>query len=67
MVGVRQGTVPDYRATTPKQIDAERRAFYVAMTRASRSLLVTWPRTTYDRYGRARRQERSRFLDEARI
>lgn len=67
VVGVREGALPDYRAKTPKQIDAERRAFYVAITRASRNLLVTWPRITYDRYDRIHHQQRSRFLDEARL
>lgn len=67
VVGVRDGAVPDYRARTPKQIDAERRAFYVAMTRASRALLLTWPAITQDRYGGLHRERRSPFLDEAGI
>lgn len=65
VVGVREGTVPDYRAQTPEAIDAERRSLYVAMTRAARDLFITWPRTTLDRYGRTHTQSRSRFLDEA--
>ncbi len=65
VVGVREGTVPDYRAQTSAELDAERRAFYVAMTRAARHLLVTWPAVTQDRYGRFHQQRRSRFLDEA--
>jgi DNA helicase-2/ATP-dependent DNA helicase PcrA len=65
VVGVRQGTIPDYRATTIREIDEERRSFYVAITRAARALLLTWPRTTTNRYGRTFVQEPSRFLAEA--
>ena len=65
VVGVREGSLPDYRAATQEEVDAERRSFYVAITRASRSLLVTWPRTTMDRYGRAHHQSPSRFIAEA--
>ena len=67
VIGVREGSLPDYRAAEPDEVDAERRSFYVAITRASRSLLVTWPRTTVDRYGRAHHQSPSRFLAEAEL
>jgi DNA helicase-2/ATP-dependent DNA helicase PcrA len=65
VIGARNGTLPDYRATAPEDLDAERRSFYVAITRASRDLLVTWPELTVDRYGRQHRQAPSIFLDEA--
>jgi superfamily I DNA/RNA helicase len=67
VIGVREGSIPDYRARTPKEIDAERRSFYVAITRASRDLLLTWPTRTTDRYGRTHYQVPSRFLSEAEL
>ncbi len=65
VIGAREGSLPDYRAAKPDEVDAERRSFYVAITRASRNLLVTWPRNTMDRYGRPHHQSPSRFLAEA--
>lgn len=65
LVGAYNGVLPDWRATTPEAIDEERRAFYVAMTRASRELLVTYPQQTMDRYGRAHSQDPSIFAVEA--
>jgi DNA helicase-2/ATP-dependent DNA helicase PcrA len=65
VVGVREGTIPDYRAATIREVDEERRSFYVAITRAARALMLTWPYTTTDRYGRTHYQEPSRFLGEA--
>lgn len=64
-VGAREGTLPDYRAKTRADLDAERRSFYVAMTRAARDLLITWPHTTVDRYGGLHHQQPSRFLRDA--
>ncbi len=65
LVGAYDGLIPDYRATSPEAVDEERRAFYVAMTRASRELLVTYPELTGDRYGRSHQQQPSRFSVEA--
>ena len=59
------GALPYYRSTTEEEIDEERRACYVAMTRASRALLLTYPRNTTDRAGRRRQQRPSRFIAEA--
>ncbi len=53
VIDAREGAFPDHRSSSdPKLIDDERRSFYVAMTRAARSLLVSWPATTIDRWGR---------------
>ena len=66
VVSAREGSIPDYREqSTPDGLDAERRGFYVAMTRAKRSLLITWPRLTVDRYGGTHLQRPSRFLRDA--
>ncbi len=67
LVGARDGLIPHYRADSDRKLEEERRRLYVAMTRASRELMVSWPRTTVDRYGRTRDQVPSRFLVEARL
>ena len=65
VVGLTQGAFPDYRALSDQQaIEAERRAFYVSVTRASRALLLTWPHKRRTRYGE-RTVEPSQFLREA--
>ena len=65
LVGTRDGLIPHYRADSADEHNEERRRLYVAMTRASRELLVTWPTNTLDRYGRVHSQTPSRFLVEA--
>ena len=65
IVGLTQGAFPDYRSLNNQEaIEAERRAFYVSITRASRALLLTWPRRRRTRYGE-RTAEPSQFLLEA--
>ena len=66
VVGLTQGAFPDYRASDEQEIDAERRTFYVSVTRASRALLLTWPRVRRTRYGQ-RQADPSQFLREAGI
>ena len=65
LVGVRDGQIPDYRANSSRERNEERRRLYVAMTRAARELVVTWPTTTVDRYGRTHWQSPSPLLVEA--
>ena len=65
IVGARDGMIPHYRSESAKDRDEERRRLYVAMTRASRELLISWPTTTVDQYGRTHKQRPSRFLVEA--
>ena len=65
LVGVRDGQIPDYRANSSRELSEERRRLYVAMTRAARELVVTWPVRTRDRYGGVHWQSPSRFLVEA--
>ena len=65
VVGLTQGAFPDYRSLSDQQaLEAERRAFYVSVTRASRALLLTWPQKRRTRYGE-RTVEPSQFLREA--
>ena len=65
IVGARDGMIPHYRSKSAKDRDEERRRLYVAMTRASRELLISWPTTIVDQYGRTHKQQPSRFLVEA--
>ena len=67
VVGLTQGSFPHYRSLGSKdELESERRAFYVSVTRASRALLLTWPRYRSTRYGE-RRADPSQFLSEAGI
>lgn len=51
LVGLTDGQLPDFRARTEGDVEAELRAFYVAVSRASRSLLLTYPRQRETKYG----------------
>ncbi|MFA9285972.1 MULTISPECIES: ATP-dependent helicase [Comamonadaceae] len=44
VVGMADGVFPDYRATTKKQKDEERRNAFVAVTRSKRLLYLSYPR-----------------------
>ncbi len=67
VVGLTQGAFPDYRALgDAEEIDAERRTFYVSVTRASRALFLAWPMVRRTRYGQ-RQADPSQFLREAGI
>lgn len=58
-----QGVFPDSRSDTGVHLEAERKLFYVSMTRASEHLIMTWSR---DRNGGSR-GEPSDFLIEAEV
>ena len=64
VVGMNDGQFPDFRATTDESAQAERQAFYVAVTRASRMLVLTRARVRPTRFG-DRSTEASPFLDLA--
>ena len=57
LVGLAEGQLPIGYATTFEQIDEERRLAYVGITRAGRTLSLTWARGTRER-------RPSRFLQE---
>jgi len=61
IAGLSEGLLPVSYATTPAEIEEERRLLYVAVTRARRRLRMSWARR-----GSASgpERERSRFLDE---
>jgi DNA helicase-2/ATP-dependent DNA helicase PcrA len=47
-IGWAEGQLPNYNATTPEQLAEEQRLAYVALSRAERSLLITWSRGRND-------------------
>ena len=61
LVGLNEGQLPDFRARTTGEQAAELRAFYVAVTRASRVLLLTRAESRRTQYG-PRTTEPSSFL-----
>ena len=63
IIGAVEGTNPHFKAETGKEIEEERRIFYVAMTRAKDYLFISSPSMTMVR-GMARKQRPSRFIDE---
>lgn len=62
LVGMNEGTLPDYRSRTAEDLADERRVAYVAITRASRHLLLTRPRSRVMPWGDSQVQRASRFL-----
>lgn len=62
VVGMTEGTFPDYRATSKKAIEEEKNNANVAFTRARRWLFVSYPmcKTTY--WGNLKLQQKSSFL-----
>lgn len=62
VVGLNDGQLPDFRATSVDELTAELRTFYVAVSRARRSLLLTRPQSRMTRYG-SRASSPSRFLE----
>ncbi len=59
LLGVHEGSLPFVRASTPDQVEEERRLLYVGVTRARRLLRVSWSRT---RNGGGHTRKPSRFL-----
>ena len=59
LVGLSEGLLPISYATTLEQIDEERRLAYVGITRAARSLSLSWAEQSG-----SRARARSRFLQE---
>ncbi len=63
VVGMEEGLFPSERESTEREVEEERRLFYVAMTRAEQRLFITWSRSRV-RYGQFVNNSRSRFVSE---
>lgn len=64
LVGLNEGTLPDYRAKSERELADERRLCYVAVTRAARALLLTRAGRRRLRDRTLRTQDESRFVRE---
>ncbi len=62
-VGMEEGLFPSERSTSERDMEEERRLFYVALTRAMKRVFITWSRTRM-RYGQFNNCTRSRFIAE---
>lgn len=62
IVGMNEGTFPDYRCLSGADLEEERRNAYVAVTRAERRLHLTRSRQRQMPWGDTRTQHASRFL-----
>jgi DNA helicase II / ATP-dependent DNA helicase PcrA len=62
LVGMTDGTFPDFRAKNPTQINEERNVAYVAVTRTKRWLFVTYPEKKWMPWQDWKRQQPSRFI-----
>jgi DNA helicase II / ATP-dependent DNA helicase PcrA len=65
MAGMADGMFPDYRATSAKELDEERRNAFVAATRSKRLLYLSYPATRVMPWGGVRRQAPSVYLSGA--
>ena len=64
IMGMNNGTFPDYRAKSEIQLLEEKNTFYVAATRARRWLFITYPLKKTMPWGDIKNQVKSRFLDK---
>lgn len=64
LMGMNEGTFPDYRARTPREIGEERNNAFVAVTRSRRRIYITYPKSKIMPWGDTKRQRQSKFIDE---
>jgi DNA helicase II / ATP-dependent DNA helicase PcrA len=63
LIGMNEGTFPDYRARG-SGLEEERRSAFVAVTRSKRLLYVTYPNTKIMPWGAEKTQQPSRYIAE---
>jgi DNA helicase-2/ATP-dependent DNA helicase PcrA len=63
LIGMTEGTFPDYRAKGPS-LEEERRSAFVAVTRSKRLLYITYPKTRVMPWGATKIQHPSRYLSD---
>ena len=61
LIGMTEGTFPDYRAKGPS-LEEERRSAFVAVTRSKRLLYITYPKTRVMPWGATKTQQPSRYV-----
>jgi len=64
LMGMDEGTFPDYRAKSVVELNQEKNNLYVAFTRAKRFLYVTYPLKRTMPWGGVKHRKISRFLKE---
>lgn len=64
LAGMCEGVFPDYRASTPVELEEELNNAFVAMTRSRRWLFITYPRSRTMPWGGRKLQQPSRFLTQ---
>ncbi|MDM8546184.1 ATP-dependent helicase [Candidatus Venteria ishoeyi] len=62
LMGMTEGTFPDYRAKTQQALDEEKNNAYVAVTRAKRHIYITYPRQKRMPWDADHVQKKSRFI-----
>ena len=63
LIGMTEGTFPDYRAKG-RSLKEEQRSAFVAVTRSKRLLYITYPKTRVMPWGATKRQRPSRYILE---
>lgn len=63
VVGMNEGTFPDYRARPGNSLEEEQRNAFVAVTRSKRLLYLTYPEMKMMPWGDVKKQNPSRFLE----
>jgi DNA helicase-2/ATP-dependent DNA helicase PcrA len=64
VVGAEDGNIPFYYSRTPRQVESDRKALYVALTRAKRQLTITWANHRRTERGQIFRRNPSPFLSD---
>ncbi|MES0336986.1 MAG: ATP-dependent helicase [Candidatus Magnetobacterium sp. LHC-1] len=64
IVGMCDGTFPDYRAKDTKAMEEEKRNAFVAVTRSRRLLYLSYPQSKVMPWGKKKSQTPSRFLKD---
>lgn len=64
LMGMCEGTFPDYRSRSKREIDEERNKAFVAVTRSRRWIFITYPQIKMMPWGSTKAQAPSRFLGE---
>ncbi|WP_245208093.1 ATP-dependent helicase [Sediminibacillus dalangtanensis] len=63
LIGMNEGTFPDYRAKSNNALNEESNNMFVALTRAKRICYLTYPRYKYMPWGEMKLQRPSRFIN----